>query len=154
LAIDSEIWLAENFLVKDVRYLRDVVVDVTVDNGIDLADLICAWKGHVEKIERDIPLPGSDRTVWGAHDLVAAVNLRSFLQEGLEELDPEIRQRVEHVVDQVDQRFISYTEIDEFGLLEKLDDRSNSNRGWWWRRIPKTGPVREDIDLFGGSASR
>jgi len=154
LANDSEIWLAENFLAKDVRCLRDVVVDVTVDNGIDLADLICAWKGHVEKIERDIPLPSSDRTVWGAHDLVAAVNLRSFLQEGLEELNPEIRQRVEHVVDQVDQRFLSYTEIDEFGLLEKLDGRSNSNRGWWWRRIPKTGPVREDIDLFGGSASR
>jgi hypothetical protein len=104
---ESDAWLADNFSDEDVRCHCGVVIDLAVEYSIDLADLLCAWKGHVEKIESDLLLPGSDRSVWGAHDLVAAVSLRSFLQEGLADLEPEIRQRVEQVVSDVDERFLS-----------------------------------------------
>lgn len=147
---ESDAWLAENFSAEDVCSLRDVVVDLAVERSIDLADLLCAWKGHVEKIERDLPLPSSDRSVWGAHDLVATVGLRSFLQEGITHLDLDIRQRVERVIGGVDDRFLAYTEVDEFGLLEKLAGRFNPDHAWWWRRIPKAGPVREEINIYGG----
>jgi hypothetical protein len=150
----SDTWLAEKLSASDISYLRDVAVYVAVEHSIDLSELLCGWKGHVEKIERDIPLDSSDRTVWGAHDVVAAVSLRTFLEEGLADLEPEIRQRVERIVGEVDERFLSYTEVDELGLLERLSGRSSPSRGWWWRRIPKAGPAREEIDLFSGLGAR
>jgi hypothetical protein len=143
-------WLTERLSPEDISCLRTVDVCASEQHGFDLVNLLRGWKRHVDKIEHDLPLPSSDRSVWGAHDLVAAVSLRSFLQEGLDELEPELRRRVERVMGEVDERFQSYTEVDEFGLLEQIDGRSNPSRGWWWRRIPKTGPAREELNLYGG----
>jgi hypothetical protein len=147
-------WLMDRLSAEDISRLQEVDVHASEQHSFNLANLVRGWKRHVDKIENDLPLPSSDRTVWGAHDVVAAVSLRSFLQEGLADLDPEIRQRVEHVVSEVDEIFLSYTELDNLGLLEKVDGRSNPDRGWWWRRIPKAGPAREEINLFGGFGAR
>lgn len=147
---DSNEWLAENFSAEDVDRLRNIAVDVAVERSIDLADLLCGWAGHVEKIERDMPLPSSDRSVWGAHDLIAAYAIREFLQSGLGELDGDFRARVELVVSASDEKLRSFTEPDLNSCIEKMTGRVDANRGWWWRKIPIGGPVREEAMEFCG----
>jgi hypothetical protein len=147
-------WPVEQLSADDVSHLREVDVQVADQRSLSLVDLLLGWKQHVEKLESDLPLPSSDRSVWGAHDVIAAVSLRSFVQEGLADLESEIRQRVEQFVSGVDETFLSYTEVDELGLLEMIDGRSNPDRDWWWRRIPKVGPAREEINLYGGLEAR
>jgi hypothetical protein len=76
-------WLMGQLSADDVSRLCEVDVQVSDQRSIKLVDLLLGWKQHVEKIERDFPLPSSDRSVWGAHDVVAAVSLRSFIEKGL-----------------------------------------------------------------------
>lgn len=83
--------------------------------------------------------------MWGAHGLIAASSLRSLLERGFTDLDAKTRQRIEQVVGAVDDRFRSYTEVNEFERLEKVDGRSDPGRGWWWSRIPKSGPARQAV---------
>jgi hypothetical protein len=150
---DSNDWLTENFSAEEVDRLRNVAVDVAVERSIDLADLLCGWVGHVEKIENDLSLPSLDRSVWGAHDLIAAYAIREFLQTGLGELSIGIRARVELVVSVSDERLRSYTEPDLNSCIEKMTGRVDENRGWWWRRIPIGGPIREEAMEFCGLRS-
>jgi hypothetical protein len=126
-----------------------VTVQVSSQRMLDLANLLQAWKGHVEKIEGDLSLPESDRSLWGAHDFIAALYIRDFLQVGISGLKRVGHEKFDRIVGEIDERFCSYTEVDEIGLAERVDGRSDPNRGWWWRRIPDRGPIRNELSAYG-----
>ena len=138
-------WLSERFPKADIARMREVFVQVAPDHRIDLVDLVLAWNGHVERIERELTTSSDEPTAWGAYDLVAALCLRDFLRDGLSGLGEGLRQRVELPILDIDNRFIAYTELDNRGLVERIDGRSRPSSEWWWHRIPRSGPVREDI---------
>jgi hypothetical protein len=102
-------------------------------------------------MERELDLPDSDRSVWGAHDLIAADSLRDFIARGLESIPEGESRNFLIALDEADSRFLSYTEVDELGALPRLDNDESKVRGWWWTRIPCSGPIRRDLDRFSAS---
>src|SRR5690242_10917979 len=98
----------------DLDALRDVVIQISELKSLNLLDLLSAWKYHVAKLEDDTSLQSSDRSAWGAYDLIAALILRDSVEIGMSSLQKNIRQRIQGVLNEIDNRFISYTERDEF----------------------------------------
>jgi hypothetical protein len=113
-------------------------------------DLLGAWQAHVIKLEDDIPLPSSERLAWGAYDLIAALTLRDFVEVGMSSLQASIGRRFREVLREIDDQFISYTEKDKLNRLAVLDGRPIEDCGWWWGRIPKAGPAREEVISITG----
>ncbi|WHM36620.1 hypothetical protein [Streptomyces sp. BPTC-684] len=143
-------WISGRLHPDDLRALEGVIVHLSGQRSITLPQLLASWKHHVEKLEADLSLPSSDRSVWGAHDLVAALVLRDFIQDGLGALDVALRSKFEILLSEIDSLFISFTEPDDLLRVEKVDARPGSEREWWWKRIPVTGPAREEVILYSG----
>lgn len=141
-------WLSRFLGASEISKVQQVSVRVSATREIDLCDLIAGWYQHVRKIENDLPLPNSDRTAWGVYDLLAALSLRDFVARGLGELDADYSAAAAVAVRDVDERFLSYTERDDSRCIEKLDDSISENRGWWWKRIPISGPIRREMDAI------
>lgn len=141
-------WLSRFVGASEVSKLRQISVRVSASREIDLYDLVAGWYQHVRKMESDLQLPDSDRTVWGAYDLLAALSLRDFMARGLGELDPDCSTAASAAVKDVDDRFLSYTEQDDSQRIETLDDSIGEGRGWWWKRIPVNGPIRREMDAI------
>jgi hypothetical protein len=134
----------------EVARLNETVVPLSPDRSLGLADAVRAWWEHVSKVETDLTAGPADRSVWGAHDLVAALVIRDLVAEGLSRLGPEMSTRVEPVVADVDRRFVEVTEEDPERSIERVDGRSAEGRGWWWGRIPERGPIHDELqDLYG-----
>jgi hypothetical protein len=87
---DNESHVTDAFGPEAVSRLQGALVRVAPGRQVDLRTLLGAWDRHVDKIEGDLDLPDSDRSVWGAHDLLAALSLRTFIEQGIGELDREV----------------------------------------------------------------
>jgi len=104
-----------------------------------------AWELHVEKIDDDRSLPWEDRTVWTEHDLVAAMFIRDFVEDALGLLRPELAAKVMPWVERTDDRFRSYTAEDSGERVAKVAQIDTAGRGWWWFRVPTSGPIVQDL---------
>ena len=65
---------------------------------------------------------------------------RDYIERALEDLPEPWRSELRAAIAPADQAFREATEYDKRSLLAsyfRIDDGS----GWWWRRIPKTGPL-------------
>lgn len=131
----ADVWLTER--------LGDVEAEAS-----DLVVLIGAWYQHVGKVHVDLPYGDDDRTVWGAYDLVAAVTLRSKLENELGRVGASLASRACAAVDEVDQIFVGFTEGDDRMRLIRLAEANPDLDEWWWRRIPIGGPARRELDRF------
>ncbi|WKX73554.1 hypothetical protein [Streptomyces sp. XD-27] len=141
-------WLSRFLGSSEISKLQQISVRVSASREIDLCDLVAGWYQHLKKMESDLPLSDSDRTVWGAYDLLAALSLRDFVARGLGKLDPDCSTAAAAAVRDVDEKFLSYTEQDDCQRIKKLDDSIGEGRGWWWKRIPVSGPIRREIDAI------
>lgn len=118
----------------------------------DIHELVEAWQQHVDKIDAERDLSGTDPSVWGAHDLPAALYLRDRVQRALEDsnLAVQDRNQLSAEVSRVDQRFQTATVEDTDHLLGRLLSEDVSGRSWWWHRVPTSGPIVEELRrLFG-----
>ncbi|MFJ6213883.1 hypothetical protein ACIQGZ_11210 [Streptomyces sp. NPDC092296] len=149
--VQAREWLGRHLGVAEADQLDGTVVSVAPARSLGLVTLLIGWYEHVTRMEREIELPDSDRSVWGAHDLIAADILRDFLARGLESLSGGESRNFLNALNEADSRFLSYTEVDELGVLLRLDDDGPEVRGWWWTRIPRSGPIRRDLDRFSAS---
>jgi hypothetical protein len=111
----------------------------------DAIDMAIAWDSHVRKIDADRSLPWADRSVWTEHDLVAALYIRDFLEQALNQLAVSLRDRLQHYVATVDEHFRSYTVDDPAGRIGKVAGVELAGRAWWWRRVPASGPIAQDL---------
>ncbi|WP_190816524.1 hypothetical protein [Saccharopolyspora pogona] len=144
--------VGSNFTADDIDQLSATMVDVAPSRSVALAELIEAWRRHVDKIDSDRARSADDRSVWVAHDLVAALSLRDFVQKGRDLLDSVLRDKVDRHLDQVDSRFLDITEEDARNLVGVVAERDVTTKGWWWHRIPDSGPMREDIKHYAAAA--
>ena len=111
-------------------------------DAIRLAD---SWEAHVEKIDRDRALPWSDRTVWNEFDLCAALTIRDRLESAMNNLSEILGARMAGYVAEADDRFMSITVEDSGKRMGAVAELDITGRGWWWFRIPNSGPIVEDL---------
>jgi hypothetical protein len=142
---------------SDVRALFDEAelaeiasrsVNLTGQRTIDAVELASGWANRVAKIDLDRALPWSDRSVWNEHDLAGSLFARDFLQEAIDGLPQPLRDRLAGWVAGVDERFRSYTVDDPRERMAKVAETDLAGRGWWWRRVPATGPIAEDLARY------
>lgn len=150
-SVDSLLSLA--LTAGELSALRAVVVEVGPDRQIDISSALESWRLHVEKMVGDLDLPDTDRAVWGAHDLLAALSMRNFVQRGLDMMDDGLAAKVKPLLLKLDEKFVSFTEEDEMALIGKVDDLPSDSDYWWWRRIPVRGPIRRELDRIAKAAS-
>lgn len=118
------------------------------DTERDAIDLAISWSAHVSKIDADRVLPWSDRSVWTEYDLAAALHMRDFVQMALDRIPTKLRDRMQQVVDATDEQFRSYTIDDPRGRMATVAGVDLAGRGWWWRRVPETGPIAQDLAQY------
>ena len=139
-------WLGCFLTDMDIRRLEGVTVPVAQERSLGLVELLESWRNHVLRIEAEIGLPDSDRTVWGVYDLIAALALRSFISIGMKNIDSDFSGGFRGALDDADSRFMQFTEIDESGIVRRLDGGERSNGEWWWDRVPRIGPIRREVE--------
>ncbi|GAA0364305.1 hypothetical protein GCM10010319_47690 [Streptomyces blastmyceticus] len=144
-------WLSRHLGAAEADQLERTAVSVSPARSLGLVTLLLGWYEHVARMERELNLPDSDRSAWGAHDLIAADSLRDFIARGLEMIPERGSRQFSAALDEVDSRFLSYTEVDKLNILPRLDGDEVRVRGWWWTRIPCSGPIRRDLDRFSAS---
>ncbi|MEU6402207.1 hypothetical protein [Streptomyces sp. NPDC046985] len=149
--VQAREWLNRHLGVAEADQLDRTVVSVAPGRSLGLVALLLGWYEHVTRMEKELDLPDSDRSVWGAHDLIAADSLRDFIARGLESIPEGGSRNYLVALDEADSRFLSYAEFDELGALLRLDGGESKVRGWWWTRIPCSGPIRRDLDRFSAS---
>ncbi len=143
-------WLSHRVSDADALLFNAVVVPVSPRASLGVMDLLRAWWEHLSKFEADLSLPSGDRSIWGAHDYIAALILRDHLAAAISRIDPIRKSQIESVVAEIDQLFIEFTERDDDGCIERADGRQDPGRGWWWKRIPGRGPVRAEFGVHYG----
>lgn len=118
------------------------------DDKLDAIELARAWELHVEKIDNDRTLPWTDRSVWTEHDLAGAMFMRDFVEDALSRLRPELAGKVRRYVAKADDRFRSFTADDSGERMAKIAGVDMAGRGWWWFRVPTSGPIVQDLARY------
>jgi hypothetical protein len=113
--------------------------------------LIDDWAGHVLRLRSDALDPPAIDKSWGMHDLVAALYIRDAVERSLTAVFDEEHQRVPFALESADELFRTFTfeDVRIPDLIRKIEDESTEHRGWWWLRVPESGPVFEDLLPFG-----
>jgi hypothetical protein len=106
-----------------------------------LLDLVGSWAQHVLRLynERNTTFEQSPYA-WGVWDLGAAniireVVARALVENGLD--DPPVL----NAIDELFKSFTSSREVDWGRLMHE-----QRGTGWWWDRIPTSGPVLADYE--------
>ena len=144
----------EVFGPGEVVQLRAVMVRIAPEAISSLYDLLLGWREHVNKLISDLSRDVNDHSVWGAHDLVAALVIRDHVEEGSKFLDGPLRGMVDRFVAKIDKDFEHFTELDGQGSLRRVDGRNVLPDSWWWRRVPASGPVHEELMCYYGHSHR
>jgi hypothetical protein len=140
--------LRSTFSDAEIAEIEAHKIHLGGDTDADAIELAISWDAHVEKIDNDRVLPWSDRTVWNEHDLAGALFMRDFLQDALDQLPATLRERLQTWVAESDARFRSYTVDDPAGRMAKIAEVDLTGRPWWWRRVPDSGPITEDLARY------
>ena len=118
------------------------------DQVVDALQFAAGWATRVAKFDADRALAWTDRTVWNEHDLAGSLHQRDFLERSMAQLPTPLRERLTAWVAEVDERFRSYTVDDPDGKMAKIAEVDLTGRPWWWRRVPDSGPIVEDLARY------
>jgi len=89
----------------------------------------------------DPPAPAED--AWGAHDLIGALHARDRIQRAIRAAGA--NSEAVATVAVADELFRMFTVVDEDGLLSEAGMPTPSEP-WYWRRIPRNGPVPRELN--------
>lgn len=112
-----------------------------------LSEVAEGWLVHVNRFLQEQHMRLSDDS-WNADDFVAAIALRSLVATALERTPHAARGPASAWIARVDDAFKALTEPDGENLLSLVVRDDLAQRPWWWHRIPKQGPVREDLARY------
>lgn len=132
----------------DLATMELTDVDLGYGRTRSAADLIVGWTAHVNRLHSELYLrPGEDTEAWTAHDYVAALIIRDVVERSLRLLPREVEDHAFTLVTKYDELLRSFTEPDQTGILQRFaPDEWGS--GWWWQRLPQSGPVRQELEAF------
>jgi len=128
---------------------RTTLAGVTVQLGHGrvktLAELVDGWAQHVDRLYGERHSATEDRPVWGAHDYLGALHLRTIVASALAQQGTAVRKIADTLVATADEQFLSFTEPDLEHVVERFADQRHDDPEWWWHRIPASGPVRIEL---------
>lgn len=120
----------------------------------DAIDYAHAWELHVEKIDNDRALPSTDHAVSTEHDFAGALFQRDFLEQALARLRPVLVDKLWPYMEKTDERFRSFTSDDSGDRMARIAGVGVSGRGWWWYRVPSSGPISADSPATDSEVNR
>lgn len=130
----------------DLAYLATVTVVIAPGRSLDLVTLVRAWRSHLAKFETDLfAVRAPDRPVWGAHDYIAALCFRDWIAQATALLPLDLRHSVDRAVAEIDRRFLAFTQPDVDNRVEHAADDHDPTHDWWWHRLPRSGPVHDEL---------
>jgi hypothetical protein len=136
------------FAPAEVAEIESLAIPFGREQVVDALRFADGWASRVAKFDADRALAWTDRTVWNEHDLAGSLHQRDFLERAMAQLPAELRERLAAWVAGVDDRFRSYTVDDSDGKMAKVAEVELGGRGWWWRRVPDSGPIVEDLARY------
>ncbi len=135
--------------------MRAIELQLSKDRAVTLGELLDAWSAHVRRLDDEQSLSEDEKSVWGAYDYYAALLIRSEIHSVMAQLSADVAEAVNAEVATSDDRFRSSTEADDEGVLRNLIQlvfgKHPPDDGWWWFRLPITGPARDDIEAIASS---
>lgn len=111
-------------------------------------ELATAWTQHVQRLVSEQDKDIAESSVWGIHDYIAALYIRDRVSVARESGQEIISEKDMSQLDLVDRDFTVYTELDHGSLLTKIEPVEPDDSAWWWRRIPRKGPVRQELATY------
>lgn len=114
----------------------------------DALELAAGWAAYVEKFDLDRALPWTDRSVWNEHDLAGALFLRDSLEAATDLLSAALAAKVRGMVEPADTRYRDFTVPDTGERMATIAEVDGVDRGWWWFRVPSSGPIAEDLARY------
>lgn len=126
--------------------LAQVTVTLPYGGAMTLADVIKGWDSRVERFRAEEHSSLDDPSTWGGHDYIGTLHWRSHVAAAIQQAPAEVRDLMLERVASVDDAFMSFTEPDRRGVVSRFANEQPPDSGWWWQRLPRTGPAREEID--------
>jgi hypothetical protein len=111
---------------------------------IQLITAIDDWCARVVKLARDVEADPEDDSVWSVYDLIGAYILRDSIENGLDRVRRG-REVELATVKAADTLLAALCRVDDARVLERLDPEAHS-AFWWWRMIPRAGPIAAETD--------
>jgi hypothetical protein len=107
-----------------------------------------SWQHMVDKVSTNRWAPSEDHRTWVAHDFVATLFMRDFLDDVIELLPADLAAKLRDVVAPIDETFTSVTDADDRGLAAMLGSTDSDKSAWWWQRLPQAGLMREEFETL------
>lgn len=126
--------------------LAQVVVTLPYGGAMTLADVVKGWASRVGRFQAEERSSLDDPATWGGHDYIGALHWRSHVAAALQQAPADVRDLMLERVASVDEAFMSFTEPDSQYLVSRFANEQPPGSGWWWHRLPRTGPAREEMD--------
>ena len=148
--LDTEQWINSRVGVDNATRLNEITVSEGRRHRWGFIDGLKGWHSHVAKLTSDLELGPNAPGLWGPHDLLAALVFRNALDSGLSDVPPGLLRAASEALDDVDRAYIAYTDPDDCGCVGRVDTDVPSSEGWWWRRVPKRGLIRVELERYYG----
>ena len=71
--------------------------------------------------------------------------MRDYVEDALERLRPELADKMRQYVAKTDDLFKSFTAEDSGERMGRIAGVELEGRGWWWFRVPTSGPIVQDL---------
>lgn len=127
------------------RELERILKPVASDRGLMLVTLLRGWDRHVQRFVGGIQsIPIRDGVVWGVDDYAAALTMRSMIEDVRSKVPGPLVRPFDAWLDHVDCQYKDFTVPDDRGLMSRWMHRETPDQ-WWWHRVPRSGPVRDDL---------
>ena len=126
--------------------LEGITIQFPSGRSASLRSVVDSWTQHVTRLyaERHNDLARNPSS-WGAHDYLAALYIRDRVAIGLAQAPLEVANIAQARVTSADRLFLSYAEPDTTDILSRFERVEHDDSAWWWKRIPATGPAREEL---------
>lgn len=140
-------WRVEVMAMTDTRAWKLRRVSVSQDRSITVENLLIGWQQHIRRLHREATgVAATD--AWGMDDYVAALCLRDFLASAEDDLGPAHARELAEAVRGADHLLLSFTVADPDRVVQRASG-IDAGSGWWWARMPASGPVVEDMRSRG-----
>jgi hypothetical protein len=133
-----------NLTTEEQSELKNAIEAYARESGrstFTLGEYMNKWRELAIRVRSGYPL--------GIYDYTNELSSRDILQEFVECLPRDVKEKVEKAIAEVDEIFKEETSITSVALAGPTE--STNTRPWWWNRIPKKleGELKEDIQSLG-----
>jgi hypothetical protein len=140
------------FSPAELFELQEITVSLSADRKISLIALVKGWAKHVDRLESEhASTRASDAGSWTVWDYIATLLLRDRIAEMTALISDPLGSRIRVWVEtKPDAKLYSFTQTDDSGIFARfaseVAEEDLFSKGWWWSRVPVSGPVHEDLE--------